>query len=239
MAHLPRRLGATFLAAALVFFAFAVPSSVQAFVVDLNQCWSSCNNLDIANQNATVATLEVTQSGADVDFVLTNLVGNLGTDFGTSPDTIITQFNFSYSGGDTTLAAIKTDIESTFAGPSSIASPNGVNTGDFTDAGVGFNITIDLPPPPGDPTDPALFTDGEALSWTISGASAIDFLAPLTGETQFAMVHIQRLANGESVKFVDNGPGGGGTPVSEPGTLAVLGVGLAGLGLARRRRRAR
>jgi hypothetical protein len=101
-----------------------------------------------------------------------------------------------------------------------------------------FNLEIDFPPP-GEPTGGdtgSFFTDGESISWTISGVSTADFLAPIdTNQTPYMMVHAQSLSNGESVKFV-NGPTPNSFPMPEPGALAVFGAGLIGIGVVRRRR---
>ena len=215
---------------------------VQAATVPLNICVSSCTNIGGSSGGftATVAELEIVQNGTDVDFTLTNLVGNLGSY--ANSGTKLTQLLFTYTGTDKTTAAIASEVTTYWANnPASwvdadiVGGSNGISAGSFNNASLDFNLEIDLAPP-GDE-----FFNNETLSWTIEDVSAVDFLASLDPQDQsaFAMVHLQSLGGcGQSdcgsVKIA-NGPTMNNLPMPEPGTLAIFGIGLIGLQLMRRR----
>jgi hypothetical protein len=115
--------------------------------------------------------------------------------------------------------------------------PNAINTGvnAFMADGDGmFDIQFDFPPPPG--TGSARFTQGEVIVYDLTYISPIDvssfneFSDMGGGQGSFlSAAHIQRTPSG-----------GGGSGwigvVPEPGTAALMGLGLAGLGFASRRR---
>ena len=93
----------------------------------------------------------------------------------------------------------------------------------FTDAGLQFNVKIDLPPPMGG--SPYRLNPGESLRFAIEGLEAAEF--------QNAMAHVQSMGNctglpncGGSVKLTV--PDGGTT-------LVLLGGALVGLAALRRR----
>jgi hypothetical protein len=117
--------------------------------------------------------------------------------------------------------------------------PNAINTGvnAFMADGDGmFDIQFDFPPPPGNGN--ARFTGGETVVYDLTYISPIDvnsfnFGSVMGGGngTYVSAAHVQRTPNG--------GTGSGWIGVSvvpEPGTAALLGLGLAGLGFAQRRR---
>jgi hypothetical protein len=76
------------------------------------------------------------------------------------------------------------------------------------------------------------FIEGESSSWSITSTSM--------GDWDLSRLHINAFLNGDSVKLIGCEVGDTScsppSEVPEPGMLALLGLGLAGLGFARRRK---
>lgn len=108
----------------------------------------------------------------------------------------------------------------------------------FSDSSYRFDAHINLPPPPG---AGGFFTQGKDFEWKMYGVTAGLFANPATPNNQnntnevFGMIHVQSLANGNSVKLFATSvvdPTAVADPVPEPFTMGLVAAGA--LAAARR-----
>ena len=213
---------------------FALLPATNLFAAVQIRLDSYATGVDVGN--VTLATLDITQNGANVDFKLTNTVGNLG---GNVSSLFISQFGLTYAGG--TLAESQF---TNFGGqPYVKLEPGGVNTSPKPINIPGsFNFVIEFAYETSNGNGADRFTDTEMMTWTISGVQESDFTSPLvsgTGGLQtLVAIHVQGLPNGGSTTYIDTPPSptpGTAPHMPEPASAFVWFALVGTLGMRRAR----
>jgi hypothetical protein len=130
--------------------------------------------------------------------------------------------------GDLLFGTIVSDPAGIVTGSCQTADSCDLFMGGSGSPGEGYDITVDL----GVQGSDAGFI--ETLSFSITGITAGEFADQLIGMRVQSIEGVSTFAEGSS-KLI--GSGGGTTPVPEPGTLALFGIGLLSIGFSRRRSR--
>ncbi len=212
-----------FLLSLFLISGFATNSQAEVFGFS----WITNNSLTNCNTGEAQLSMEVTQyDSTTVSFLFSNLgpldssITDIYFDFGTTPNYLaITPTLFDQSSGVSfSLGATPANL------------PGG------TSYGFGAHIAMDS-------NSPVQPNGINPLEWLdvhfslLAGSTFDDLLAELHAEDLSVLrvgMHVQGFANGGSEAFINDG-GDPSTPVPAPTTIALLGIGLASLGLIRRR----
>jgi hypothetical protein len=247
----PRRVRKKLVAAAAGFVvsaALTVPMSAQAVAVSVDfDTWISGTPIGVGN---SIGTLEISDTGIGVvDFKFTNTVGALQPSGLWQPNTGIKSLHLAYDANPSTVGILDgTGGQLSFtnlAGSDGWSIPE-IDTGFRTNASYEFNIHFQWLTS-NSKGGTKRFTDNEWFSWSVTSldpASPLSIRNFLTAidppdiakPPSIGLAHVFSLTDGSTKEVVDLPPRLPETPVSEPGTVLLVGSAFATLiGLRRRR----
>jgi hypothetical protein len=203
-----RKMMATLLAGAMLMMAVGTASAIPYGFHEI----TSNSPINVASQ----LFVDVSAAGSSTAFTFTNTavlqssITDIYFDFGNPFPLNLPPSLTSSSGVDFSIGASPSNL------------PSG-NTIAFT---AGFGADSNSPT-----AHNGIDNSNEYLTITFSGLSFSQIITAFNDETFRIGVHVQSLSDGQSESYVTPG-----TPVPEPGTMMLLGIGMLGLAVYGKRR---